>query len=268
MQGLFTTPKPVIGMVHLLPLPGSPRWSGDLGSVIDQARRDSLSLTEGGVDGLIVENFGDTPFAKGSVGPEVVAAMALVVKAVVDTVSMPVGVNVLRNDAHAALAIACIAGARFIRVNVHTGVMVTDQGIIEGDAAALLRYRRALGAESVQIFADVLVKHAVPLGQQTLEDVARDTAYRGLADALIVSGAATSAAPRWDDVRRVKAAVPDCPVLVGSGVDIMNIEQALAVADGVIIGTGLKVDGIVEAAVDRRRVVELMDKVRSIRPGA
>jgi membrane complex biogenesis BtpA family protein len=265
MLGIFSCPRPVIGMVHLLPLPGSPRWGGDLRAVRERALADARALAEGGVDGLLVENFGDAPFLKGPVGPETVAAMALLVQAVADAVPLPVGVNVLRNDARAALAIACLTGARFVRVNVHTGVMLTDQGLIEGAAAESLRYRRWLGAERVKLLADVLVKHGAPLAPQTPEAAARDAAQRGLADALIVSGAATGLPPERETLLRVREAVA-VPVLVGSGLTPDNVQELLTVADGAIVGTSLKREGRVEEAVDARRVARLMERVRSLRP--
>lgn len=249
---MFRSDKPLIGMVHLLPLPGSPRFAGDFDAVIQRALDDARALAEGGADGVIVENFGDAPFPQ-YVQAHTVAAMAIAVREVRHAISVPVGVNVLRNDAQAAMAIAATAGAQFIRVNVHIGAMVTDQGIIEGRAAETLRYRKSLDAD-VKIFADVFVKHAAPLGAQTLEQAAKDTAHRGLADALIVSGAGTGEATSLDDLRRVKAAAPDVPVFVGSGVNAENIAEILSIADGVIVGTSLKVQGKVNNPVDVERV--------------
>jgi hypothetical protein len=244
-------------VVHLLPLPGSPRFADDFDAVIQRALLDAHALVEGGADGIIVENFGDAPFHK-YVEPHTVAAMAIVVREVVRVVNLPVGVNALRNDAKAAIAIAATAGAQFIRVNVHIGAMATDQGIIEGRADETLRYRKALGAD-VKIFADVFVKHAAPLGAQTLEQAAKDTVYRGLADVLIVSGVGTGEATDLDDVRCVKAVVPDVPIFIGSGVNVDNIAEVLKVADGVIVGTSLKGDGKVENAVDVERVRALAE---------
>ncbi|HEU5430719.1 MAG TPA: BtpA/SgcQ family protein, partial [Thermomicrobiales bacterium] len=167
----------------------------------------------------------------------------------------PLGVNVLRNDAAAALAVAavCAGPGAFIRVNVHSGAMVTDQGVIAGQADRTLRRRRDLGAD-VAILADVLVKHAVPLGEWTIEDAARDAAERGLADALIVTGAGTGQATDLADVRRVRAALPNAVLLVGSGVTVATVAETLIIADGVIAGTALKVDGVTTAPVDVERV--------------
>ncbi|MBX6341896.1 MAG: BtpA/SgcQ family protein, partial [Thermomicrobiaceae bacterium] len=174
----------IIGVIHLAPLPGAPRNQSTISEIIEAALRDALAYQQGGARGLIVENYGDVPFAKDHVEPHTVAAMTLAVRTIVSAAStVRVGVNVLRNDALAAIAIAAIGGASFIRVNVHTGVMVTDQGIIEGRAYETLRYRRLLD-QSLQIWADVMVKHATPLDGPTLEEAALDTVRRGLADAV------------------------------------------------------------------------------------
>lgn len=246
----------VIGVVHLLPLPGAPRWGGDFAAVLDRARADLLALAGGGVDAAIVENFGDAPFRGAAVEPETVAAMARVLTELRGLTALPLGVNVLRNDAAAALALAAVCGGpgAFIRVNVHSGVMVTDQGIIAGRADETLRRRRVLGADDVAILADVLVKHAAPLGVTAIEDAARDAVERGLADGLIVTGAGTGQATDLDDARRVRAVLPDTPLLVGSGVTADNVRETLTIADGVIVGTALKENGVTTASVDPARV--------------
>src|SRR5437764_946687 len=177
--------KLLIGVVHLQPLPGSPRWRGDLPSVIHAALADALAYERGGAHALFIENFGDVPFTKDHVGPETIAAMAAAGCAVAAKTKLPLGFNVLRNDACAALALCAACNGSFIRVNVHTGAMLTDQGLIEGNAFETLRYRQRV-CPSAQIFADVHVKHAVPWGDWSIEDSARDTIERGLADALIV----------------------------------------------------------------------------------
>lgn len=250
----------VIGVVHLLPLPGAPRWGGDFTAVLARARADLLALATGGVDAAIVENFGDAPFRAGAVEPETVAALARVLTELRPLTALPLGVNVLRNDAAAALALATVCGGpeSFIRVNVHSGVMVTDQGIVAGQADRTLRQRRALGAERVAILADVLVKHASPLGASRLEDAARDAVERGLADAVIVTGTGTGHATDLDDARRVREAVPDVPLFVGSGVDEATVRATLAVADGVIVGTSLKAGGVTAAPVAVERVRRLV----------
>ncbi|MBI4610171.1 MAG: BtpA/SgcQ family protein [Candidatus Rokubacteria bacterium] len=261
LADLFGTAGVLIGMVHLLPLPGSPRWSGSMEEVVAHALDDARALAAGGIDGLLVENYGDVPFHRGRVDAATVAAMARVVTELGRVVPLPVGVNVLKNDPQSALAVAAATGARFIRVNVHTGAVVADQGIIQPNAAATLRYRRLLGAD-VRIFADVQAKHGVPLAPTELEQEAKDSVGRGLADALVVSGKATGEATPLEDVKRVRSAVRDTPILVGSGVTPESVAELLSVADGAIVGTSLKRDGRLGNPVDPERVKRLVDAAR------
>jgi len=265
LETMFGASKAIIGVVHLLPLPGSPRWQGDFENVLRHARQDAEALASGGVSGIIVENFGDVPLRRSHVGPETVAAMTLAVEAVKkEATGLLLGINVLRNDARSALAIASVTGARFIRVNVHTGAMVADEGVIEGEASETLRYRRELGSD-VKIFADVLVKHAVPLGSQGLRLAAITAGERGLADALIVSGPMTGEATLSEDVLTVKGAMTNLPTLVGSGVNETNVQELLSIADGAIVGTSLKKDGRVSNPVDAARVRRLVKLARQMR---
>jgi membrane complex biogenesis BtpA family protein len=257
IRRLWPRGRPLIGMVHLLPLPGSPGWGGSMDEVVTRALDDLHALTEGGMDGVLVENYLDVPFFPGAVQSETVAALARVVDAVVSRSEVPVGVNVLRNDARSALGIAVACDASFIRVNVHTGIMWTDQGQIEGHAADTLRLRRAL-ASDVAIFADVHVKHATPPPGQRLEAAAADAWYRGLADALVVSGGATGQATATEDVRRVRAGAPEAPVLVGSGVTPESVVTILDVADGAIVGTSLTREGRAGTGIDVGRVRALV----------
>ena len=254
--------KLVIGVVHLQPLPGSPQWGGSLKSLIDFAAAAAKTYQRGGVDAIIVENFGDVPFTKASVGPETIAAMSTAGSAIRAAVNVPIGFNVLRNDARAALALCAACGGSFVRVNVHTGAMLTDQGIIEGDAYETLRYRERV-CPSASIFADVHVKHAVPLGDFEIEDSARDTLERGLADALIISGTGTGRVADMADVQRVREACPTAKILLGSGITSGNVCEFLRYADGVIVGTSLKVGGKLFNPVDLKRVAALVKAVRA-----
>jgi membrane complex biogenesis BtpA family protein len=253
---LFGEGKVLIGVVHLLPLPGSPRWNGNLKSVLNRAKMEAGILQDGGAHGVIVENFGDTPFKTGRVEPETVAAMTLAVEQVRGALSLPVGINMLRNDAISALAVAVATGCDFIRVNVHYGVMATDEGMVEGEAYETTRRRRYLNAD-VQILADVLVKHASPVGQSDIGLVAQETSRRALADGLIVSGPATGQPTNSFDVSVVRRAVPDGFVLVGSGINESNVWRLLEYADGAIVGTSLKTEGIVTNPIDPDRVGRL-----------
>jgi len=259
---VFQTPNPIIGVVHLLPLPTSPLWGGSLKTVINRAEREATALASGGVDGIIIENFFDAPFTKERVDPAVVSAMSLIIHRLKQMVMLPMGINVLRNDAHSGLAIATCTGAQFIRVNVLTGVMATDQGLIEGCAHELLRYRRELGSE-VKIFADVLVKHARPLSSPNLTVAVQDTIERGLADAVILSGWATGSPPSLEDLELAKAAAGSTPVFVGSGADLDNVAKLMQAADGVIVSSSLKRHGKRDQPIDPNRVSRFVEATRS-----
>jgi hypothetical protein len=234
-------------MIHLGALPGAPLFTS-FDEVLERALADARAIRDGGCDGFAIENYGDRPFTRGRVDAETIAAMTRVIVEVVREVELPFGVNVLRNDAQSALAIAAATGASFIRVNVHTGAAVTDQGIIEGDAYATLRKRAAL-APDVLIFADHLVKHATQLGESS----AKDLRLRGLADAIIVTGSETGAAADPSRLRELRDTI-DAPLLLGSGLTAENAAE-FADADGVIVGTSLKTDGVVDA----RRVAAVVN---------
>jgi hypothetical protein len=261
LKQTFKTANPVIGVVHLLPLPTSPRWGGSLRTVIDRAEQEAVALASGGVDGIIVENFFDAPFPKDQVDPAVVSAISLVVHRLMHLVTLPIGINVLRNDAHSAMAIASCVQAHFIRVNVLTGVMATDQGLIEGQAHQLLRYRRELGSD-VKILADVLVKHARPLGSPNLTTAVQETIDRGLADGVILSGWATGSPPSLEDLELATAAAHDTPVFIGSGASWENIPQLIQSADGVIVSSSLKRRGQVDQPIDPIRVSQFVEAMR------
>ncbi len=259
--------RPLIGVVHLQPLPGAPKWAGDMAAVLARASADARALAEGGVDALLVENYGDQPFWKDHVPAETVAALAVAARAVRDACpELPLGVNCLRNDAHAALAVAAAAGAAFVRVNVLTGAVLTDQGVTQGRAAEVLRARQSI-APRVLIAADVLVKHATPLVPTTVAEAARDAAGRGAADAIIVTGTHTGRATALDDVRAAREAAPGVPVLVGSGATAETIADILRVADGAIVGTAFERDGETGAPVELPRVRRLVAAAREVRSG-
>lgn len=234
-------PGGAVGMVHLQALPGAPLWRGDLAAVRRLALQDAAALIEGGFGALMVENYHDIPFHPGRVPAETVAAMAVVIAALAaEFPGLPLGVNVLRNDVASALGIAAATGAGFVRVNVHTGAAVTDQGTIEGQAWQTLRLRRQLQAEQVAILADLRVKHARPLAQRPLAEEAQDLRLRGLADAVIITGAATGSGASPDELAQARAALPDCPLLVGSGLGVDTVGDFFPAADACIVGSSLK----------------------------
>lgn len=249
-----------VGVVHLLPLPGSPRSRHTLDEVITRAVSDAEALRDGGVRAVIAENFGDVPFDRGAVAPATIAAMTRAAWAIRSVLpeDYQLGINVLRNDARAAMGIAASVGADFVRINVHVGAMVTDQGIIEGDARGTLLERSRLGI-TVRIAADVLVKHAVPLGPWMLEDAARDTVDRGLADIVILTGSGTGRPTDPEHVKRVRAVLPaTIPVWVGSGLDPTSVAR-FPPLDGAIVGSWLHRDGDLSMPIDRDRVRQMAE---------
>jgi len=266
LKEMFGVEKPIIGMVHLLPLPGAPGYDFyGIEAVIEHALRDAEALVSGGVDGLIVENMWDLPYYVGmDVPPEEMTAQAVAARAVVEAVDVPVGINVIHNGGRVTLAVAVAAGADFIRVCLLTGARVWDTGEFDhGCAAELLRWRKNLGAEHVKIFADVDKKHSVAFPGIDLATHVEWTEFY-LADALIVSGKMTGAAPELEKVRRARE-LATRPILMGSGTTADNIAQFLQYADGAIVGTDLKVDGIAENPVDVERVSRYMEAVRAMR---
>lgn len=261
LLGILGVPGAVIGMVHLRALPGSPRWTGRMDQVVAAALEDARALLEGGADALLVENHGDVPFASARVDAATVAGLAVAVSEIGRAVPLPVGINVLKSDALSALAVAAATGARFVRVNVHVGAVVADQGLIQSAAHDTLRYRRLLGLD-IKILADVQAKHGVPLGAIPIEQEARDCVSRGLADGLVVSGPATGEPASLAELKRVRGAVPDVPLLVGSGVTAESAADLLSIADGVIVGTSVKRGGVLGNPVDPRRVRLLVEAAR------
>lgn len=260
----------LVGVVHLAALPGAPGHAGvrfegasGMAAVLARATADARALAAAGFDGLIVENFGDTPFFGASVPPETVAGLALATSAVRDAVGdLPVGVNVLRNDVRAGLGLAAACGAAFVRANVFTGAMVTDQGVLEGRAAEWVRERDRL-VPAARFLADVHVKHAEPLGGGDVVQAARDTFGRGGADGLIFSGSGTGAGTDLQALARVRAALPAAPLWVGSGLTPEAAAETFALADAAIVGTWVKRGGDVLQPVDPDRAGRLVEVVRA-----
>ncbi len=247
----------LVGVVHLPPLPGSPRNALGADECARRAEVDARALAAAGFDAIVVENFGDAPFFATSVPPVTIAAItrcAMAVRFAAPQVAL--GINVLRNDAASAVAIAVAVGARFVRINVHTGARLTDQGIVQGDAANTLRLRAALHAESVAIWADVDVKHSVPLGgERPLSQEVEDLTMRGLADVVLVTGEGTSKSVDIQKLARVKSATTK-PVLVASGATTASLAELARCSDGVIVGSALRDGGIPGGVIDEARAKE------------
>jgi hypothetical protein len=231
--------------------------AASLTAIIDRAKRDALALATGGVDAIIVENFGDVPFVRDRVSAHIVAAMTLAVDVVLREAGLPVGVNVLRNDGLTAVAIAAATGASFIRINVYVGAAITDQGVIQGNAAEVQSLIRQLGAE-VDVWADIDVKHAAQLSPRPIGDLASDAIERGLAKAVIVTGGSTGKEIDLGDLEEVRSALPSASILAGSGVTDTTVAKILKLADGVIVGTYFKQEGEVSKLVNVERVKRLV----------
>lgn len=260
----------VIGMVHIPPLPGSPNYRAGFHAegferVIEFCAADAKSLADGGVDAIMIENFGDVPFYKDNVPQITVACMtavALAVKAAGKGGGLPIGINVLRNDAAAALAVATAVQAAFIRVNILSGARLTDQGIIEGRASTLLRDRQAIGSQHIRILADVDVKHSAALAPRSLEEEIAELVERSGADGVILSGQGTGKETPINKVKQAAQVSPTTPLFIGSGIGVNNLQQYLGVASGFIVGSSLKKNGILAAPVDTAKVREFVGMLR------
>lgn len=257
-------PKGLIGVVHLPALPGDPCYDGrSLEEITEFAMKDAAALVEGGMKAMIVENFGSAPFPKGTAAqpmpPHHVSAMTLVAGSIRKAFpEIKLGINCLRNDGYAALGIASMVGADFVRINVLTGAYVTDQGLIEGDAYGILRYRQQLNAQHIAILADVLVKHASPLAPISAADATKDTLLRGHADAVIVTGSGTGEPVDRRTLEEVAKAADGRSVLIGSGTKPEALPNYATFIKGAIVGTALKVDGKVSQPVDVERVKKMV----------
>ncbi|MCP4806462.1 MAG: BtpA/SgcQ family protein [Proteobacteria bacterium] len=254
--------RALTGVLHLPPLPGSPRPGPGFDAILSGALRDAEVLAEGGARGVIVENMGDAPFSKDHVEPHVTAMLAIVAREVRVRFGdqLVVGVNALRNDGLSSLGAVAAAGGAFVRVNVLVGVMVTDQGLIEGKAREVLTYRRQAATEAA-IVADVLVKHASPLGPVDLAQIARDTFRRAGASVLVASGSGTGQPTDLAEVRAMRDAVPEATIWVGSGVTGDTARKVGRVADGAIVGTWLHKDGDVRAPLELGRVRRVAEEL-------
>lgn len=259
---LFRTPRPVVAMIHLDALPGTPAGGRRLAEIEAKAVREAKLYRAAGVDGIMIENMHDTPYLRGGVGPEIVAAMAVVGRAVREAAGVPCGVQVLAAANREAIAVALAAGLDFIRAEGFAFAHVADEGIIQSSAAELLRYRRSVGAERVQVWADVKKKHS---SHAITADIGiGETAHAAeflRADAVIVTGAVTGDAPAVADVRAVKAATR-LPVWLGSGIASANAADFAAEADGVIVGSDFKAGGHWAGAVDPKRVGRFLARWR------
>ena len=251
--------RSLLGVVHLGALPSASRHES-MAEVLDRALADAKADKEAGFDGLVIENFGDAPFHRGTaddpVPPDVPAALAVAADRIAQETGMPIGINCLRNDGVAALGVASVVSAQWVRVNVLTGAYVTDQGLIAGDAARLAAYRRQLRVRTT-LLADFMVKHAKPLVSFDLATAARDLAERSGADGLVLSGSRTGQPVDVALCDTIRQAVGAFPMWIGSGLDPDNAKELWPRCNGAIVGTGCKVDGHSTNAVDPKRAAIL-----------
>ena len=265
---LFNTAKPVIGMVHLKALPGTPAYDEKKGMqwIIEHAVSEAEKLEAGGIDGIQIENQFDKPFCKPEdTGCEIVAAVTAASMAVKNAVSVPFGINIHLNGVKQAVAVAHAAGAGWVRAFELANAYISNSGIIEAAAPEVMRFRRMINAEKVRIFGDFHVKHGSHfiISDRTIEEQVEDVGTSG-GDAVILTSTATGKAPSVEDAERIRKAT-HLPILIGSGFSLSNAEELLSVVDGAIVGSSLKVDGKIENDTDTGRVRELMDLVKSFR---
>jgi len=257
---IFGRTKVVIGVVHLAPLPGAPRYDGEaVEAIYQRGLDDARSYLDGGCDGVIVENHGDIPFAKpDDIGPETAAYMAVVSDRIRRELGRPIGINVLANAAIPALAIASAAGAGFVRINQWANAYVANEGFVEEESGRAARYRARLRANGIRVFADAHVKHGAHaiVADRPVEELVKDLVFFD-ADAIIATGQRTGHAADLSYIRMVKEAA-GLPTLVGSGVTPDNANDILGIVDGVIIASALKHDGVWWNKVDPARVKTFM----------
>lgn len=237
LKKLFKTERPVIGMIHFMPLMGYRDFAG-IDKVLQKALKDLRALEKGGVGAILVENNYDISH-RINVLPETIACMTYLTKEIVQNTRLPVGVIVLWNDYKAALSIAKVCGAKFVRVPVFVDKVRTAYGDITGDPEDVIKYRKSINAEDIFIFTDIHVKHATFLSKKTIEESAKEAIKKG-SDVVIVTGKLTGDAPFMDDLRTVRQAIENFPLFVGSGADEKNVGELLRFADGVIVGTAVK----------------------------
>lgn len=269
LDAIFGVSKPLIGDIHLLPLPGTPRYRGEaMSDIIRRAVADARGYADGGMNGIIVENHGDIPFLRPhDIGPEIIASMAVIAKALAAEVTVPIGINLLANGAVGALAIAKASGARFIRVNQWVNAYVSNEGFIEGESAKALRYRKLIGAEDIAIFADVHVKHGshAIVADRPVSEQAADVEFYD-ADVAIATGNRTGEAIPHSEIEAIRAGTR-LPVIGGSGMTAGNAGSIMKALDGAIVGSSLKRDGVWWNPVEQSRVELLVEAMAPLRSG-
>lgn len=263
-EELFGTDKPIIAMLHLKPLPGDPGYDKTVGmkKVIEAAYQDLKALQEGGVDGIMFSNEFSLPYLT-KVHTETVASMARVIGELMGEITIPHGVNVLW-DPGASIDLAVATGARFVR-EIFTGVYASDFGLWNTNCGEVVRHQHALGAENVKLLFNIVPEAAKYLGERNIKDIAKSTVFNTKPDALCVSGLTAGSETDAQIIKSVKEVVPDMIVFANTGVNVNTVRQQLSVADGAIVATTFKYEGVFENAVDADRVKTFMECVREFR---
>jgi membrane complex biogenesis BtpA family protein len=266
LDRIFATGRPLIGDIHCPPMPGTPRYRGEtMDSIVRRAVADAIAYRDGGMDGVLVENHGDIPFLQPrDIGPEIIAAMSVVATAVREAVELPLGINLLANNAIGALAIAKASGARFIRVNQWVNAYISNEGLIQGESARALRFRKQIDATDVAIFADVHVKHGAHaiVGDRSIAEQARDVEFYD-ADVAIATGNRTGDAVPDAEIAAIREGTR-LPIIAGSGLTAGNSRHLLSLLDGAIVGSSLKRDGVWWNPVETARVRTLVEEKRRL----
>lgn len=262
VRDMFGSDRAIMGMIHLPPLPGAPNYGGNMNDVIEHALIDAETLAKNGVNSMIIENLGDYPYYPETTECETVAAMTRVALEIRKRYDMPLGINILRNSWRAAIAVASLAECQYIRLNILTDAYVTDQGIITGAAHLAARYRKAIGADNIKFFADIYSKHGGPIVRRDLAIVAGEMAHRAMADAIIISEGDSSIAPPLEKIEKVRNAVPNTPIFLGSGMTLATVD-VLRHADGTVFGYGTKPSGDMNDPVDGPTVRAFVDRVNA-----
>ncbi len=264
IEEVFGCRKPIIGMCHLNALPGDPSYDKQQGmeSILEWVHKDLLALQRGGIDAVMFSNEFSLPYLT-RVETVTVAAMARIIGELMDDIRVPFGVNVLWDPA-ASLDVAVATGGRFVR-EIFTGVYASDFGLWDTNCGAVVRHQHAIGAQNVKLLFNIVPEAARYLADRDIVDIAKSTVFNTRPDGLCISG--LTAGTQTDDkiLRKVRDAVPETPVFANTGVNLSNVEEQLAIADGAVVGTTFKYDGVFENHVDEKRVKVFMDKAKTIR---
>ena len=250
--------KPIIGTIHLQALPGSVHHSQPIQDLISSAKEETKTLVKAGIDGILIENYGDYPYVRTENPSETTAAMTLITSTLKNMFQVPIGINILRNSCTQAMSVASVCEIDFIRCNIFTSAYVTDQGIIQGEARKVLLKRKKLNS-NVLVFADIFCKHASPISNRGLLEEAQDAIFRGSADAIIITGHRTGVPPRKEDLIKLKEQNLG-PILIGSGLTTENYNELMQFADGAIVGSYFKRNGDISQSVDFERVSSLLNQ--------